>query len=113
MIASSTTDAVFAALGDPTRRAVLRRLSVEGPRTATDLADALPITRQAVSKHLAALEGAGLVEATRHGRERRWHLTPQPLTGAAEWVAEVGARWDDRLARLQRRLADDRMRSGG
>jgi DNA-binding transcriptional ArsR family regulator len=99
---------VFAALSDATRRDLVRRLSDSGPQSATDLAAVLPISRQAVRKHLLALQAAGLAVAERHGREQRYRLTPQPLATAAEWVAEVGARWDDRLARLQRRLAEER-----
>jgi DNA-binding transcriptional ArsR family regulator len=60
-----------------------------------------------VSKHLAALTAAGLVSVVREGRERRYRLTPEPLHAAAEWVAQVEARWDARLARLQRRLAQE------
>lgn len=105
---TADSDAVFAALADPTRRWLLRRLSEGGPQTATDLAAELPITRQAVTKHLAALAAADLVAARRQGREQRYEITPEPLHDAAAWVAEVGARWDGRLARLQRRLASER-----
>jgi DNA-binding transcriptional ArsR family regulator len=95
--------AVFAALADPTRREVLRSLSAEPGLTASHLAGELPITRQAVAKHLSALAGAGLVQARREGRETRYTLTPAPLAEAMEWMAEVGAQWDTRLARLARR----------
>lgn len=95
---------VFAALGDPTRRWIVERLSDDGPQTATELAAELPISRQAVAKHLGSLAQAGLVDAVRSGRETRYELQPQPLSTAAEWVAEVGARWDDRLDRLRRDL---------
>jgi DNA-binding transcriptional ArsR family regulator len=105
-MADQSADAVFFALADATRRTVLRRLSDEGPLTATALAAVLPISRQAVSKHLAALAAAGLVAVVREGRERRYRLTPEPLHDAAEWVAQVGAQWDERLERLQRRLAE-------
>ena len=101
------TDDVFAALGDPTRRWIVEQLSAAGPRSATELAAELPISRQAVVKHLAALADAGLVDSARDGRDVRYHLQPEPLSGAAAWVAEVGAQWDDRLARLQRGLAVD------
>jgi DNA-binding transcriptional ArsR family regulator len=106
-VADEPPGAVFSALADATRRDVLRRLSDEGPLTATALAAGLPISRQAVSKHLAALAAAGLVATVRQGRERRYRLTPEPLHDAAEWVTQVGAHWDERLARLQRRLAEE------
>jgi DNA-binding transcriptional ArsR family regulator len=96
--------AVFSALADPTRRSVMRRVAERGSATATELAAELPITRQAVAKHLGALEDAGLVEATRSGRETRFTLTPDPLHDAMAWLAEVGAAWDRRLARLRRHL---------
>jgi ArsR family transcriptional regulator, cadmium/lead-responsive transcriptional repressor len=95
--------AVFAALADPTRREVVRSLAEQPGLTASRLAGDLPMTRQAISKHLAALSGAGLVEARREGRETRYILTPAPLAGAMEWMAEVGAEWDARLARLAQR----------
>lgn len=106
-------DAVFTALADATRRGLLARLSDEGPLTATELSADLPISRQAVRKHLESLAAAGLVASSRAGREQRYRLTPAPLGEAAEWVAAVGARWDDRLARLQRRLAADRASERG
>jgi DNA-binding transcriptional ArsR family regulator len=91
---------VFAALADPTRREVLRSLAQQPGLTASRLAGELPMTRQAVSKHLAALSGAGLVEARREGRETRYILTPAPLAGAMQWMSDVGADWDERLSRL-------------
>ena len=95
--------AVFAALADPTRRQVVRSLAREQAVTASGLAGELPMTRQAVSKHLHALSGAGLVTARREGRETRYTLTPAPLADAMEWMAEVGAQWDARLERLATR----------
>jgi ArsR family transcriptional regulator, cadmium/lead-responsive transcriptional repressor len=98
--------AVFSALADPTRRHVLRSLSVRPDATQHELAGTLPITRQAVSKHLATLREAGLVEVERSGRESRYRLTPEPLGRAAAWMAEVGGDWDRRLAALQRLLSE-------
>jgi DNA-binding transcriptional ArsR family regulator len=92
---------VFAALADPTRRRVMLSLSERGPATATRLARDLPVTRQAVAKHLAALQEAGLVAGERVGREHRYRLTPAPLADAVSWMASVGARWDERLDRLR------------
>jgi DNA-binding transcriptional ArsR family regulator len=97
-------DAVFSALADPTRRAVVQRLS-NGPATATELAGEFPITRQAVAKHLGLLGDAGLVTTSRAGRETRYALTPAAFADAMSWMAEVGSRWDRRLASLQRYLS--------
>jgi DNA-binding transcriptional ArsR family regulator len=95
---------VFAALADPTRRAVVRSLAGDGAATATQLARRFPMTRQAIAKHLGALADAGLVVGERAGRETRYRLTPRPLDDAAAWMADVGAEWDERLAALRRHL---------
>ena len=95
-------DRIFSALSDPTRRAVIRCLSDGGPTTLARLAEALPVTRQAVSKHLAALEEAGLVAASAVGRRRTYRLTPEPFADAMGWMVDVGAEWDDRLDALRR-----------
>ena len=95
-------DAVFAALADPTRRAVIDRLA-RGPESASSLAGELPVSRQAVAKHLAALDRAGLVAARREGRETRYTLDPAPMGAAMAWMASRGAQWDERLARLAAR----------
>jgi DNA-binding transcriptional ArsR family regulator len=92
---------LFSALSDPTRRHIVRRLSDAGSVTATELAAGLPISRQAVAKHLAALSDAGLVAARRSGREMRYELTPRPLASAVSWLAEMGAEWDERLDALR------------
>jgi DNA-binding transcriptional ArsR family regulator len=97
-------DEVFFALADPTRREVIRRLSQDGPVTVSDLARRLPVSRQAVAKHLAALDEAGLISAEQEGRRRRYQLTPGPLADAMGWMAEVGAEWDARLDALHRHL---------
>ena len=99
--------AVFAALADPTRRRVVRELSQRPTVTASALAAELPISRQAIAKHLGALADAGLVTAAHEGRETRYRLTPEPLNEAMQWMATAGARWDERLARLERRLSRD------
>jgi DNA-binding transcriptional ArsR family regulator len=98
-------DLVFAALGDPARRALVEAVAGRGEATATQLAAELPVTRQAVGKQLAALAEAGLLSARRAGRETRYAVTPEPLEDAVAWMVEVGAAWDDRLARLGRALA--------
>jgi DNA-binding transcriptional ArsR family regulator len=93
--------AVFFALADPTRRRLLSALAAQGGGTATGLAAELPISRQAVAKHLATLGRAGLVSQSRHGRESRFELDPRPLADAAAWLTAVGGEWDARLADLQ------------
>lgn len=102
------TDAVFEALSDGTRRGLLSRLAELGPATATELAAELPVTRQAVSKQLAALAEAGLVSSVREGREVRYRVTPAPLSDAMAWMATVGGQWDERLAALRRQLGPPR-----
>ena len=97
-------DAIFGALADPTRRRILSLVAERGNATASGLARELPISRQAIQKHLASLEAAGLVKAAREGRERVFRATPAPLSDAVGWMAEVGAQWDDRLAALRRHL---------
>jgi DNA-binding transcriptional ArsR family regulator len=101
-------DGVFAALADPTRRRVVEKLARGGTVTATGLAAQLPITRQAVAKHLSALRGADLVTVQRVGRETQYRLRPQPLDEAARWIQTVSAEWDDRLGALRRSLAKRR-----
>jgi predicted transcriptional regulator len=83
---------VFSALADQSRRHVLGYISDNGSATATELSGELPMTRQAVAKHLATLSDAGLVESERRGRETRYHLT------------DMGAEWDGRLEALARHL---------
>ena len=100
-----TADAVFLALGDPTRRRLLALLGARGEASATDLSRELPVSRQAVHKHLATLAAAGLVDARRSGREVLYHPTPAPMSEAMAWMAEVGAQWDERLAALERQFA--------
>jgi DNA-binding transcriptional ArsR family regulator len=95
-----TPDAVFAALADPTRRRVLRLVAERGPTSATLLERELPVTRQAIVKHLAVLNRAGLVSGRRSGQEVRYALVPESLEEVSDWIAEIGARWDARLARL-------------
>jgi DNA-binding transcriptional ArsR family regulator len=82
----SPLDAVFAALADPTRRWLVSRLATGGPRSATELARELPMSRQAVVHHLQTLDGAGLVDGERAGREVRWRATTAPLGPAMAWL---------------------------
>jgi DNA-binding transcriptional ArsR family regulator len=101
--ADGPLDQLFGVLADPTRRALLQRLVQAGPDTATRLATDRPLTRQAVVKHLQALEDAGLVVGERHGREVRYRATPERLTEAVVWLVDTSAKWDRRLDRLRAR----------
>ena len=105
-------DAVFAALADPTRRAVIGRLAEE-PASASALAGELPVTRQAVAKHLGVLADAGLVDGRRAGRETRYTPTPAPMGEAISWMTEIGGRWDERLAALERQVVRRRSERPG
>ena len=96
---------VFDALGDPRRRALVAAVAARGTATATELAAELPVTRQAVARQLVTLADAGLLEATRSGRETRYAVTPELLAEAVAWMVEVGGRWDERLAKLGAVLA--------
>jgi len=103
-MADDSTGRVFDALADANRRYVVQALAERDTATATELASELPVTRQAVAKHLVALSEAGLVVSRREGRETRYELTPQPLAEALDWIANVGAEWDSRLEALRRHL---------
>ena len=102
---------VFSALADRTRRNVLEEVATRGSATATELAVPLGISRQAVAKHLGVLADAGLVDGRRAGRETRYRPTPAPMSDAISWMTEVGGRWDERLAALERQVARRRGRS--
>lgn len=100
-------DAVFVAVADPTRRLLLERLRVGDGLSIGDLAAGLPMTRQAVTKHLDVLRAAGLVRVRRAGRERLHELDPAPLQAVDDWLAPYAAAWDERLAALRRHLGED------
>ncbi len=96
---------VFIALADSTRRAILAALAAEGPATATDLAGRLPITRQAIAKHLALLTDAGLVTAEPGERRRvRYQLRSAPMQVAQQYLAAMARDWDGALGRLKNHL---------
>lgn len=95
-------DDLWSAIGDPTRRRILDSLLTHGDGTATTLSEQLPVTRQAVAKHLGVLHRADLVRATRTGRERRYRVDDIQLARAAEQLTSVGAVWDARLQRIKR-----------
>jgi DNA-binding transcriptional ArsR family regulator len=100
--AGEAVDSVLTALADPTRRRLLELLAARGEATATTLAEPLPVSRQAVVKHLAVLDAAGLVSATRAGREVRYAVRPAALDATARWMASLAADWDRRLANIKR-----------
>lgn len=96
---------VFIALADPTRRAILAALAADGPSTVTDLAARLPITRQAIAKHLALLTDAGLIASEPGERRRvRYRLRSAPVQIAQQFLAALANNWDDRLDALRRHL---------
>jgi DNA-binding transcriptional ArsR family regulator len=95
-------DELWSAVGDPTRRRVLDALLDRGEATATAVAGELPVTRQAVAKHLAVLDRAGLVEGRKRGREMRYAVRPERLDAAARSMAQVAAAWDTRLEAIKR-----------
>ncbi len=99
--ASAVDDDLWSAVGDPTRRRLLDLLLAEGHGTATSLSDRLPVTRQAVAKHLGVLDRAGLVHGTLAGRERRYEVDEAQLARAVGQLASVGATWDARLRRIK------------
>lgn len=98
---------VFEAVADPTRRAILAQLRAGGSLSVTDLAADLPMTRQAVTKHLDLLRDAGLIRVRRQGRERLHELDARPLQRLDEWLEPYAAFWDDALARLERHLEEN------
>ena len=109
MVAEAIVDersGVFEALADPTRRWMVERLAKGGSLTPTLLAGELPITRQAVSRHLGVLQEGGLVTVHRFGREQRYQLAVAPLRDATAWIAGIEAEWDKRLAALGQLLAE-------
>jgi DNA-binding transcriptional ArsR family regulator len=100
--AAEVVDSVLGALADPTRRQLLDLLAAQGEATATTLAERLPVSRQAVVKHLAVLDAAGLVSGGRVGREVRYAVRPAALDATARWMAGLAADWDRRLANIKR-----------
>jgi DNA-binding transcriptional ArsR family regulator len=102
LVAPEVDDDLWSAIGDPTRRRMLDLLLADGGGTATSLGKQLPVTRQAVAKHLDVLDRVGLVSATPAGRERRYHVDDAQLGRAAAQLASVGSTWDARLQRIKR-----------
>ncbi|MGO4690591.1 ArsR/SmtB family transcription factor [Glaciibacter sp. 2TAF33] len=95
-------DDLWSAIGDPTRRRMLDLLLTEGEGTATSLSEHLPVTRQAIAKHLGVLDRAGLVHVTPAGREMRYRIDDAQFARAVAQLAAVGTAWDARLGRIKR-----------
>lgn len=99
--ATAVVDSVLTALADPTRRQLLDLLAAHGEVTATRLAEELPVSRQAVVKHLGLLDAAGLVSGGRVGREVKYSVRPEALDATARWMSSLAADWDRRLAKIK------------
>lgn len=104
---NDVVDGVLAALADPTRRQLLDLLAAHGQATATTLAGGLPVSRQAIVKHLTVLDAAGLVSSVKIGREVRYGVRPEALDATARWMAALAADWDRRLAKIKRIAEQD------
>jgi DNA-binding transcriptional ArsR family regulator len=102
----SRTAPMFAALGDETRLLLMTRLSSDGPLSITQLTAGSAVTRQAITKHLNVLAGAGLVSDMRRGRERVWEFEPKQVEAARSYLEHVSRRWDEALARLKAFVED-------
>ena len=101
-MSTAVDDDLWSAIGDPTRRRMLDLLLSEGSGTATSLSEHLPVTRQAVAKHLAVLDRVGLVHAQNAGREKQFRVDEAQLARAVAQLADVGNAWDARLSRIKR-----------
>ncbi len=96
----------FGAIAHPVRRTLVTALAT-GDKAVNELAAVVPVSRPAVSQHLAVLRGVGLVSEQRHGRERRYHLHPERLDEVRKWMHTLDRFWDDRLDRLRRHLEEN------
>jgi DNA-binding transcriptional ArsR family regulator len=101
LMAVPVDDELWSAIGDPTRRRMLDLLLISGEGTATTLGEQLPVTRQAVAKHLNVLDRAGLVRSTPVGREKRYRVSDAQFARAVAQLSSVGAAWDARLQRIK------------
>lgn len=106
MMRAKSAAPVFAALGDETRLKIVTRLGAEGPLSIVKLTERTSITRQAVAKHLRVLEGAGIVQGAREGRESVWQLERKRLEEAREHLDTISRQWDDTLERLRAFVED-------
>jgi DNA-binding transcriptional ArsR family regulator len=106
----SALDRVFAAVADPTRRAILSRLR-EHPATVVEIAKPFPVSLNAISKHIMVLERAGLLRREIRGREHHCHLNPQPLRKASHWIEHYRAFWEVRLDALEQHILNKRKKN--
>jgi DNA-binding transcriptional ArsR family regulator len=105
----ATTEAVWTALADPTRRAIVERLT-RGPTRVTDIAAPFDMSLNAVSKHIKVLEAARLIRRTRQGREHTLELDPEPLREVARWASDIERFWSERLDRIEQFFLEKRQR---
>jgi DNA-binding transcriptional ArsR family regulator len=105
-VSATVDDELWSAVGDPTRRRLLDLLLADGSGTSTSLSEQLPVSRQAVAKHLVVLDRVGLVHGAATGRERRFWVDDAQLARAAAQLERVGSAWDGRLRRITR-IAED------
>jgi DNA-binding transcriptional ArsR family regulator len=107
MKTATAAASVFDALGDPNRLRIVIRLCDTGPSSTLQVAQSVPLSRQAATKHLELLQAVGVVSSAKHGRERIWTVQPQPLTSAGDYLAALSDRWDCAIARLQSFLDEE------
>jgi DNA-binding transcriptional ArsR family regulator len=112
MVKGQSLDATFGALSDPTRRAIVERLT-RGEASVGELAEPFDVSLPAISKHLTVLEDAGLVVRTREGRNRRCRLIGEPVREVLEWIASYGSFWEGQLDSLERFLAESKRGGAG
>ncbi|KUI18782.1 ArsR family transcriptional regulator [Mycobacterium sp. GA-1285] len=104
--AEAPVSSLFNALGDPNRLRIVTRLCDGGPCSTSEVAEVIPVSRQATTKHLLLLESAGLVSSRRSGRERIWRMQPAPLAEAGEYLEKLSQRWDRAIERLRAHVED-------
>ena len=101
MTTATAPASVFDALGDANRLQIVIGLCDAGPSSTLQVAQAVPLSRQAATKHLEVLQGVGVVSSAKHGRERIWTVQPQPLTAASDYLTTLSSRWDHAIHRLK------------
>lgn len=106
MTTATAAASVFDALGDPHRLQMVIRLCEGGPSSTLQVAQSIPLTRQAATKHLEILQSVGLVSSAKRGRERIWTVQPQPLTAAGDYLNTLSRRWDTAIDRLKAFVED-------
>ncbi|CAN5546609.1 hypothetical protein BH11ACT6_BH11ACT6_55510 [soil metagenome] len=107
MSAATAAASIFDALGDPNRLQIVIGLCDDGPSSTLQVAQAVPLSRQAATKHLELLQAVGVVSSVKHGRERIWTVQQQPLTAASDYLNALSHRWDRAIGRLREFVEDD------